>query len=91
MNKEKKREVVEVEEEKDSEDWCFECKDGGDLIICDYKGCLKVYHPRCVGKKKNFMNSGRHWTCRKELTFIENNLQVFLWTYHLFYFPNAHI
>lgn len=37
MNKEKKREVVEVEEEKDSEDWCFECKDGGDLLICDYK------------------------------------------------------
>ncbi|KAK9929598.1 hypothetical protein M0R45_026692 [Rubus argutus] len=63
MNKEKKREVVE--EEKDSEDWCFECKDGGDLIICDYKGCLKVYHPGCVGKKKNFMNSGRHWTCRR--------------------------
>ncbi|PRQ20198.1 putative chromatin regulator PHD family [Rosa chinensis] len=65
MRNKKKREVVEAEEEKDSEDWCFECKDGGDLIICDYKDCIKVYHPGCVGKKKTFMNSGRHWTCRR--------------------------
>ncbi|XP_050378080.1 uncharacterized protein At5g08430 [Argentina anserina] len=59
-NKKKKR---EVEEEKESEDWCFLCKDGGDLLVCDYKDCLKVYHPGCVGKKRNFMNTGRHWTC----------------------------
>ncbi|XP_062030130.1 uncharacterized protein At5g08430-like isoform X2 [Rosa rugosa] len=61
-NKKKKR--VE-EEDKDSEDWCFCCYDGGDLMICDHKSCLKVYHPGCVGKKKNSMYSGKRWTCSR--------------------------
>jgi len=26
----------EEEEEKPSEEWCFGCKDGGQMIICDH-------------------------------------------------------
>lgn len=37
MMKKKKRVEEEVEEDKDSEDWCFRCYDGGDLMICDHK------------------------------------------------------
>lgn len=44
-----KREVKD--EFKESEDVCFCCKDGGDVIECDWKGmngafarCPKVYH-----------------------------------------------
>lgn len=29
--------LVEVEEEVDGEEWCFECKDGGELVICDHQ------------------------------------------------------
>ncbi|KAL6184585.1 hypothetical protein ACLB2K_045986 [Fragaria x ananassa] len=54
-----------VEEEEKEEDWCFCCYDGGNLMICDHQGCLKVYHPGCVGKKKNFMHSGKRWTCSR--------------------------
>ena len=34
--------------EFDSDDMCSVCGDGGDLIICDAKGCKKVYHAVCA-------------------------------------------
>lgn len=37
------------ESEKPSEDECFVCSDGGELMVCDVKGCPKVYHLECVG------------------------------------------
>ncbi|XP_062006034.1 uncharacterized protein LOC133723232 [Rosa rugosa] len=53
------------EEDKDSEDRCFCCYDGGGVVICEDKNCLKVYHPECVGKGKNSMDSGKCWTCSR--------------------------
>ncbi|KAM5547626.1 zinc finger CCCH domain-containing protein 44-like [Rosa sericea] len=47
----------------EAEDWCFVCKDGGALRMCDYQGCTKVYHPKCVGRKNSFLKSERRWIC----------------------------
>lgn len=37
MKMKNKKKRVEEEVDKDSEDWCFCCYDGGDLMICDHK------------------------------------------------------
>ncbi|KAG8054462.1 hypothetical protein GUJ93_ZPchr0001g29565 [Zizania palustris] len=46
-----------------AESYCFVCKDGGEVRVCDFKNCLKAYHPRCVGKEDNFLNSDEQFIC----------------------------
>ncbi|KAL6297655.1 hypothetical protein ACE6H2_005797 [Prunus campanulata] len=61
-NKRRKEEICE--------DYCFACKDGGDVRVCDYRDCLKVYHPQCVGKDDSFLKSKDRWTCNWHSCFI---------------------
>ena len=35
----------------EEEAFCLNCKDGGDVLLCDYGGCTKSYHLRCCGLK----------------------------------------
>ncbi|KAM3377774.1 zinc finger CCCH domain-containing protein 44 [Capsicum galapagoense] len=59
----KKRGKKMLNKEEIAEDWCFECKDGGELMICDYGDCLKAYHPACVGKDDSVLTSDKRWIC----------------------------
>lgn len=52
-----------MDDHSEYEDWCFICKDGGVLILCDHEGCSKVYHPRCVGKKISSFKNQKRWIC----------------------------
>ncbi|KAF7032094.1 hypothetical protein CFC21_043314 [Triticum aestivum] len=42
---------------------CFVCKDAGDVRVCDARNCLKSYHPGCVGKEDDFIDSSEQHVC----------------------------
>lgn len=44
------------------EDECFLCKDGGELLLCDRKGCSKAYHLQCLSRK-TFPSRNEKWDC----------------------------
>ena len=52
-----------------TDDVCFLCKDGGDLIECDHvyrgsmkrKRCQRVYHGYCLSFAVD--DNSKHWTC----------------------------
>ncbi|OIT08406.1 zinc finger ccch domain-containing protein 19 [Nicotiana attenuata] len=45
------------------EDVCFVCFDGGDLVLCDHRGCPKAYHPSCVNRDEEFFRAKGRWNC----------------------------
>ncbi|XP_022136877.1 uncharacterized protein At5g08430-like isoform X2 [Momordica charantia] len=49
--------------EEIGEDFCFHCKDGGQIRFCDFRDCLKAYHADCVGKEESFVESEDRWIC----------------------------
>ncbi|KAL6905189.1 hypothetical protein ACP4OV_002790 [Aristida adscensionis] len=48
---------------KDEEVVCFICFDGGNLVVCDRRGCPKVYHPACIKRDESFFRSRGKWDC----------------------------
>ncbi|OBS67073.1 hypothetical protein A6R68_04380, partial [Neotoma lepida] len=44
----KKRRKMKTEPKQIHEDYCFQCGDGGELVMCDKKDCPKAYHLLCL-------------------------------------------
>ncbi|TVU19424.1 hypothetical protein EJB05_35572, partial [Eragrostis curvula] len=65
------RKIMEEGDEDDSgEGLCFVCKDGGDLRLCDFRGCHKAYHAGCVGQGSDFLTSDEDFICEWHTCFI---------------------
>ncbi|XP_027006139.2 histone-lysine N-methyltransferase NSD2 [Tachysurus fulvidraco] len=60
QKKKPRRRRARSEGKKQSEDECFRCGDGGQLVLCDRKGCTKAYHLSCLDRTKRPF--GR-WDC----------------------------
>ncbi|XAR56266.1 hypothetical protein NMG60_11036679 [Bertholletia excelsa] len=86
----KKAKKVKVKEDI-SEDWCFICKDGGLINVCDFKNCPKSYHAECVEKEgsickeRTISKDGNRWSCNWHYCFICHKSSK----YHCYCCPNA--
>ncbi|XP_036113485.1 histone-lysine N-methyltransferase NSD2 isoform X2 [Molossus molossus] len=58
--KRSRRRRTKGEGKKESEDECFRCGDGGQLVLCDRKSCAKAYHLSCLGLGKRPFGK---WVC----------------------------
>ncbi|KAK4262097.1 hypothetical protein QN277_027703 [Acacia crassicarpa] len=52
-----------LKKNRDEEDVCFICFDGGSLVLCDRRGCPKAYHPACIKRDEAFFRSKAKWNC----------------------------
>ncbi|GJS01528.1 putative reverse transcriptase domain, viral movement protein [Tanacetum coccineum] len=55
--------VKMIAKEKEEEDVCFICFDGGELVLCDKRGCPKAYHHSCVDRDEAFFQAKGQWNC----------------------------
>uniref|UniRef100_F7BG24 Histone-lysine N-methyltransferase NSD2 n=1 Tax=Ornithorhynchus anatinus TaxID=9258 RepID=F7BG24_ORNAN len=58
--KKTRRRRTKGEGKKESEDDCFRCGDGGQLVLCDRKCCTKAYHLSCLDLVKRPFGK---WEC----------------------------
>lgn len=56
------------EGEYEGDDFCMVCVYGGDLVLCDFQGCKKVYHPTCAGLEE--VPEGT-WHCPRHVCSVE--------------------
>ncbi|KAG8368180.1 hypothetical protein BUALT_Bualt15G0018300 [Buddleja alternifolia] len=67
------------------EDVCFICFDGGELVLCDRRGCPKAYHPSCVNRDEAFFKSKGRWNCGADnpvigvIYVVHSEITIFSW------------
>ncbi|KAE9616091.1 putative chromatin regulator PHD family [Lupinus albus] len=62
MSKRVKKKTTIHKHHQEPEDWCFECKDGGKVVVCDQGSCGKVYHPHCIDQDES-LSEVKTWVC----------------------------
>ncbi|KAF3786691.1 Zinc finger CCCH domain-containing protein 19 [Nymphaea thermarum] len=67
------RTPVKTKKSEEEEDVCFICFDGGNLMLCDIKMCLKAYHLTCVNHDEAFFWKKGRWNCATNATLSSNS------------------
>ncbi|KAF4141761.1 PHD finger domain-containing protein [Phytophthora infestans] len=56
-----------ADDEQRSEEKCLLCGFGGELIVCEFAGCTKVYHQFCLGAYPFPKDEDATWYCPRHL------------------------
>ncbi|XP_039295505.1 histone-lysine N-methyltransferase NSD2 [Nilaparvata lugens] len=61
LKKPRRRSRSSKQPAKLSDDFCFICQEGGELLLCDGKHCTKAYHLNCLSRNKK--HPAGYWLC----------------------------
>lgn len=62
--------------ELDSDERCLICGYGGDLVVCEFAGCTKVYHQFCLGAYPFPLDDDVTWECPRHTCALTGEAEV---------------
>ncbi|TDH72927.1 uncharacterized protein CCR75_003101 [Bremia lactucae] len=65
------------DDELRSEEKCFICGFGGELIVCEFTGCTKVYHQLCLGAYPFPKDEDAIWFCPRHTCALTGEKESF--------------
>lgn len=65
-----------ADEDGESEERCLICSYGGDLIVCEFQGCRKVYHQFCLGAFPVPKDENATWYCPRHTCAVSGRQEL---------------
>lgn len=65
-----------ADEDGESEERCLICSYGGDLIVCEFQGCRKVYHQFCLGAFPVPKDENATWYCPRHTCAVSGKQEL---------------
>lgn len=65
-----------VDEGVQSEERCLICGYGGELVVCEFDGCTKVYHQYCLGSFPYPKDEDTVWYCPRHTCSFTGNKEI---------------
>ncbi|KAF0701182.1 Aste57867_8333 [Aphanomyces stellatus] len=59
-----------------SEERCFLCGLGGELVVCEFPKCTKVYHQLCLGAYPFPMDEETEWICPRHTCVLSGKKEI---------------
>lgn len=66
-----------ADEDMPSEERCLICGFGGELVVCEFQGCTKVYHQFCLGSFPFPKDEETTWFCPRHTCAVTGQKELF--------------